>query len=146
MAETTQFELVTPARVMVSQAVEMVTIPGAEGQFGALPRHAPMLANLQQGRVDIYNGGTITASYIIDGGLADVTADKVIILAQRAEDLAKVSAEELKIRAANASEADAAFLSAVSDALSQANCNSMKKRTRQCGGFFYGVILIFEVR
>ncbi|MGC6537546.1 MAG: ATP synthase F1 subunit epsilon [Candidatus Puniceispirillaceae bacterium] len=118
MAETTQFELVTPARVMVSQAVEMVTIPGAEGQFGALPRHAPMLANLQQGRVDIYNGGTITASYIIDGGLADVTADKVIILAQRAEDLAKVSAEELKIRAANASEADAAFLSAVSDALS----------------------------
>ena len=54
---------------------------------------------------------------MIDGGLADVTGEKVVILAQRAEDLSKVSAEELSARAANASEAEAAFLSAVSDAI-----------------------------
>ena len=117
MAETTQFELVTPARVMVSKAVEMVTAPGSEGQFGVLARHAPVLANLQMGRVDIYEAGAITESYMIDGGLADVTGDKVVILAQRAEDLGKVTAAELKERAKDASEADAAFLKAVAEAI-----------------------------
>jgi len=124
MAETTQFELVTPARVMVSAEVEMVTIPGAEGLFGVLPRHAPVLANLQQGRVDVYENGQIKSSYMIDGGLADVTGEKVVILAQRAEDLNMVSAEELKARAANASEAEAAFLNAVSEALALADLTS----------------------
>lgn len=117
MAETTQFELVTPARVMVSQAVEMVTAPGAEGQFGVLARHAPVIANLQMGRVDVYENGQITSSFMIDGGLADVTGEKVVILAQRAEDLNKVSADELKERAKSASDADAAFLTAVAEAV-----------------------------
>ena len=40
MAETTQLELVTPARVMVSKAAEMVVVPGSEGLFGVLPRHS----------------------------------------------------------------------------------------------------------
>ena len=117
MAETTQFELVTPARVMVSQAVEMVTAPGSEGQFGVLARHAPVIANLQMGRVDVYENGQITSSFMIDGGLADVTGEKVVILAQRAEDLNKVSATELKERAKAASEADAAFLNFVAEAV-----------------------------
>ena len=42
MAETTQLELVTPARIMAQQAVEMVVAPGVEGLFGVLPRHAPL--------------------------------------------------------------------------------------------------------
>ena len=49
MAETTQLELVTPARVMVSKAAEMVVIPGTEGLFGVLPRHSALLASLQRG-------------------------------------------------------------------------------------------------
>ena len=52
---------------------------------------------------------------MIDGGLADVTGDKVVILAQRAEDLNKVTAAELRERANGASEADAAFLNAAAD-------------------------------
>ena len=118
MAETTQFELVTPARVMVSADVEMVTAPGSEGQFGVLPRHAPVIANLQLGRVDVYENGQIASSYMIDGGLADVTGEKLVILAQRAEDLSKVSAAELRERAKDASDADAAFLNAVAEEVS----------------------------
>ena len=117
MAETTQFELVTPARVMVSADVEMVTAPGSEGQFGVLARHAPVIANLQMGRVDIYEAGAVTSRFMIDGGLADVTGEKVVILAQRAEDLSKVTAEELRTRAKDASEADAAFLNVVAEAI-----------------------------
>jgi F-type H+-transporting ATPase subunit epsilon len=43
MAETTQLELVTPARVMLSKSVEMVVIPGSEGLFGVLANHTPVL-------------------------------------------------------------------------------------------------------
>ena len=49
MAETTQLELVTPARVMVSKGAEMVVVPGTEGLFGVLPRHSALLASLQRG-------------------------------------------------------------------------------------------------
>ena len=45
MAETTQLELVTPANIMVQKAAEMVVAPGAEGLFGAMPRHAPLLSD-----------------------------------------------------------------------------------------------------
>ena len=54
MAETTQLELVTPARVMLSKSVEMVVIPGSEGLFGVLAHHAPVLANLQRGVVEVH--------------------------------------------------------------------------------------------
>ena len=49
MTETTELELVTPARIMAQQAVEMVVAPGVEGLFGVLPRHAPLLADLSHG-------------------------------------------------------------------------------------------------
>lgn len=117
MAETTQLELVTPARTMVSAQVEMVVIPGSEGLFGVLPRHAAMLANLQRGQLDVYEGGKIINRYFIDGGVADVTSDRVIVLAERAEDLDTVSAEELDRRADAASEADKDFLMAAKAAL-----------------------------
>ena len=83
-----------------------------------LPRHAPVIANLQMGRVDVYENGQISSSYMIDGGLADVTGEKLVILAQRAEDLSKVTAAELRARAKDASEADASFYKAVADEIS----------------------------
>lgn len=113
MAETTQFELVTPTRIMVSKAVEMVVIPGSEGLFGVLPHHSALLANLQRGVVEIHEDGNIIDRFMIDGGLADVTPKGVIILAERAEDLNSVSSQELSERAKTANEADADFLSAV---------------------------------
>ena len=72
MAQTTQLELVTPARVMVSKPVEMVVIPGSEGFFGVLAHHAPVLANLQRGVVEVYKGGKVIDRIMIDGGVADV--------------------------------------------------------------------------
>ena len=64
MAETTQLELVTPARIMAQQTVEMVVAPGVEGLFGVLPRHAPLLADLTRGVVDVYQNGNISDRYL----------------------------------------------------------------------------------
>ena len=79
MAETTQLELVTPARIMAQQTVEMVVAPGVEGLFGVLPRHAPLLADLTRGVVDVYQNGKISDRYMIDGGLADVSGERVTL-------------------------------------------------------------------
>jgi F-type H+-transporting ATPase subunit epsilon len=48
-----QFELVTPERLLVSQDVDMVVVPGTEGNFGVLPGHAPLISTIRPGTVDI---------------------------------------------------------------------------------------------
>ena len=117
MAQTTQLELVTPARIMAKQDVEMVVAPGVEGLFGVLPRHAPLLADLVRGVVELHQNGKVTDRYIIDGGLADVSGESVTILAERAIHLGSADAVHLKTQAADASEDEAAFLNAAIAAL-----------------------------
>ena len=113
MAETTQFELVTPARIMAQKAVQMVVAPGLEGLFGVLPRHAPLLAGLERGIVEVHEDGRITDRIMIDGGVADVSGESVIIMAERAIDLGTADAVALKATAAVSNEAEADFLNAV---------------------------------
>ena len=113
MAETTQLELVTPARIMAQKSVQMVIAPGVEGLFGVLPRHASLLADLTRGIVEVYEDGKVTDRFMIDGGIADVSGESVTILAERAIDLGSADVAVLKEKAANANEAEAAFLNAV---------------------------------
>ena len=53
MAATLQFEIVTPSKSMLSQPVELVIIPGAAGNFGVMPGHAPLLSMLRPGTIEI---------------------------------------------------------------------------------------------
>ncbi len=117
MAETTQLELITPARVMAQQAVEMIVAPGVEGLFGVLPRHAPLLADLARGVVELHQNGKVSDRYMIDGGLADVSGERVTILAERAIHLDSADVNQLKTEVAQASEDEAEFLNAVIAAL-----------------------------
>lgn len=117
MAQTTQLELVTPARVMVSKPVEMVVIPGSEGLFGVLAHHAPVLANLQRGVVEVYDGGEVIDRIMIDGGVADVSSEGVTILAERAENLDTASSEEILDRALSSTGAEADFLKVVAEVI-----------------------------
>ena len=117
MSETTQLELITPAKIMVKRSVEMVVAPGVEGLFGVLPRHAPTLADLARGIIEVHENGTIVNRYMIDGGLADVTPEAVTILAQNAEDLDTADAAEINTRANAAPDAEADFLRAVAAAI-----------------------------
>ena len=50
MADLVNFELVTPERLLLSEAVEMVVVPGTEGNFGVLPGHAPLISSIGRGR------------------------------------------------------------------------------------------------
>ena len=102
MAETTQLELVIPTRMMAQKAVQMVVVPGVEGLFGVLPRHAPLLAGLERGIVEVHEDGKITDRIMIDGGLADVPGESITIMAERAIDLSTADATALKEKVAAA--------------------------------------------
>jgi len=117
MANAIKIELVTPSEMLFSDSAEMVIIPGSEGLFGVLPRHAATLANLQRGKLDVYNGVLITRRCMIDGGVADVTPERVIILAERAVDLDAVSTQQLDQKVVAATDAEAAFINAVKQAI-----------------------------
>ena len=79
-----QFELVTPERLLVSREVEMVVVPGSEGNFGVLPGHAPFISTIRAGTVDIYEGRTVTERIFVVGGLAEVTPERCTVLADEA--------------------------------------------------------------
>lgn len=95
-----QFELVSPARLLVSQPVDMVVVPGSEGDFGALAGHTPMITAVRPGVVDIYEGSRITSRTFVAGGFAEVVPERVTVLAEEAIPVAELTkdmaAERLK--------------------------------------------------
>ena len=91
MADTTNLEIVTPAMVIVSEPVEMVVVPGSDGQIGALPRHSQVMSTLERGVVEVYNNNKVSSKIMIDGGIAEINPTSVVILAERAEKLDKTN-------------------------------------------------------
>ena len=79
-----QFELVTPEQLLASQDVDMVVVPGTEGNFGVLPGHSPLISTIRPGTVDIYIGGTVAERIFVVGGIAEVTPERCTVLADEA--------------------------------------------------------------
>ncbi|MFI4989026.1 MAG: F0F1 ATP synthase subunit epsilon [Alphaproteobacteria bacterium] len=90
MAEKLRFELVSPERLLRSEDVEMVVVPGFEGNFAAMPRHAPLLAMLRPGVLDIYEARQVVERYFVAGGYAEVTPERCTVLADEAMPLAEL--------------------------------------------------------
>jgi F-type H+-transporting ATPase subunit epsilon len=84
MPERVQFELVTPERLLLSEAVEMVVVPGTEGNFGVLPGHAPLISSIRPGTIDVYEGSTVTRRIFVVSGIAEVTPERCTVLADEA--------------------------------------------------------------
>src|SRR5512146_279436 len=89
-------EIVTPERSILHEKVDEVEVPGADGYFGVLPGHTPLLASLQVGQL-WYRKGTDVSYLSVAFGFAEVLPDRVTILAQIAE-----RAEEIDIERAQA--------------------------------------------
>jgi F-type H+-transporting ATPase subunit epsilon len=80
------FELVTPARLVRSEDVHMVVVPGTEGEFGVLEGHAPFMSTVRDGTLRIYKteGGT-PEEIEVQGGFAEVGANGLTVLAEHVE-------------------------------------------------------------
>ena len=96
MADTTNLEIVTPSMVLVTEPVEMVVLPGSDGNIGALPRHSKVMSSLERGIVDIFNDNKVVSRIMIDGGIAEINETSVVILAERAEKLEKSNRQVLE--------------------------------------------------
>jgi len=96
-----RLEFVTPERSIAHDDVDEVVLPGAAGDFGVLPGHAPLLALLRIGPMWFRKGGDTTYAFVA-GGFAEVVGDRVSVLAQvaeRAQDIDEARAEAAKRRA-----------------------------------------------
>lgn len=96
MADKVQFELVSPERLLVSQAVDMVVVPGSEGDFGVLPGHAPFISTVRPGVIEVYEGNTVTERIFVAGGFAEVSNDRCTVLAEQASPLTDVNRAEVE--------------------------------------------------
>ncbi len=95
MADKLQFDLVSPERLLLSEDVDMVTLPGSEGDFGVLPGHAPVLSTLKSGVVEVKGVEDALSRLFVRSGFAEVNGDKITVLAEEATILAELNLEEL---------------------------------------------------
>jgi F-type H+-transporting ATPase subunit epsilon len=84
MAERLLFELVSPERLLLSEEVDMVVVPGAEGNFGVLKGHSLLISTLRPGIIDVYEGQAVTDRIFVAGGFAEVTPERCTVLADEA--------------------------------------------------------------
>ncbi len=91
-AEQVEFELVSPEKLLLSEPVAMVVVPGADGDFGVLPRHAPLISSLRIGVISVYRDkrNEVSEKIFVDGGFAEVTPQRCTVLAEQAVRLGEI--------------------------------------------------------
>jgi F-type H+-transporting ATPase subunit epsilon len=95
MASTIRLELVTPERLVLSEEVDEVVLPGYEGEFGVLPGHTQYLAILNIGML-WYRKGSAVTRIALGGGFAEVNHDRVVVLVDTAERAEEIDLERAK--------------------------------------------------
>jgi F-type H+-transporting ATPase subunit epsilon len=102
---TIEFELVSPEKLLKSEPVEMVVIPGTEGDVGVLPGHSLLIAAVRPGVIDIHEGGQVRESIFVAGGFAEVSPERCTVLAEEAVPVADIDRVEAEKRLEDAKQA-----------------------------------------
>lgn len=103
MAEKVHFELVSPEKLLLSVDVDMVVVPGVEGDFGVLINHAPVVTSLRTGILEVHNESEIKR-LLVRGGFAEVNPQGLTILAEEATPLDEVKRDQLEAALKDAEE------------------------------------------
>ena len=106
MADKTSFDLVSPEQLLLSQQAEMITIPGREGDMGVMAGHMPLISTLRPGTITV-SGGPHGGEqkFFVSGGFAEITANKLTVLAEEAVALSELDAAALELRITAAQDA-----------------------------------------
>ncbi len=104
MADPLKFSLVSPDRLLLSEDVESVVVPGGDGYFTVFARHAPLMSTLKPGQIEVTELSGASRKFFVRGGFADVTPSGLTILAEQAIPLEDLSAEQLAEEIRNAEE------------------------------------------
>jgi len=95
MADKLHFELVSPEKLLMSTDVDMVVVPGVEGDFGVLSNHAPVVSTLRTGILEVHNGDA-PERILVRGGFAEVNPNGLTILAEEATPLSEIDRPALE--------------------------------------------------
>ena len=90
MADTFQFELVAPEKLIYSDDTELVVVPGAEGDFGVLPGHALLLSTVRPGIIEIHENDKLKDRFFVAGGFAEVTPERCTVLSTESINLDEI--------------------------------------------------------
>ncbi|MEP4107116.1 MAG: F0F1 ATP synthase subunit epsilon [Nitratireductor sp.] len=104
MAESFKFELVSPERLLVSEDVESVVVPGAEGEMTVMAKHAPVMTTVQPGIVTVKSAAGKADRYVVFGGFADILPEGCTLLAESATHVDDIDREGLARRIQDARE------------------------------------------
>jgi len=96
MADKVQFELVSPEKLLLSEAVDMVVVPGTEGNFGVLAGHSLLISTVRPGVIDVYEGNEGNERIFVSGGFAEVTAERCTVLADEAVPVSSLDAAAIE--------------------------------------------------
>jgi F-type H+-transporting ATPase subunit epsilon len=91
-----RLELVAPTAMVFEGDVQMVVLPGVAGELGILPRHAPLVAQLTIGRLRVLTADGEWLTFALADGFAKVQFDKVIVLADAAEEASQIDVERVR--------------------------------------------------
>ncbi|ADE30364.1 F0F1 ATP synthase subunit epsilon [Rickettsia prowazekii] len=97
MHETIRVKIITPSSIAFEKQSKMVTMPGEDGMFGVLPHHVPMIVNLKAGLVQIYiyNIHNYENTYLISGGVTEITSHYINIVTEVAINVTNLSESEI---------------------------------------------------
>lgn len=98
MADSFKFELVSPERLLVSEDVTQVVIPGTEGEMTVMPDHAPVMTTVKPGIVKVTTADGKVAPYVVFGGFADILPTGCTLLAESAVHVEDANREDVQKR------------------------------------------------
>ena len=136
MANTLKLEIVTPEAVTYSDSVEMVTLPGVEGEMGIYPQHVPLMTQIAPGEIVVRKGG-LEQLLAVGEGFVEITGETVSILtdmAIAADNIDEAKVEEARKRAEArlaekvSAEEEAAVRASLANAVAQLNVKRRQRR------------------
>ena len=95
MADTLQFDLVSPERLLMSQSVQQVVVPGSEGDMTILTDHSPVMTTLRPGVLEITTEDGQSQEIFVRGGFADIGPASLTVLAEKAVPMGDMTAEHV---------------------------------------------------
>ena len=104
MAQSFKFELVSPERLLVSEDVESVVVPGVDGDMTVMANHAPLMTSIRPGVVTVNTAAGKTDRYVIFGGFADVMPESCTVLAEASVHVDNIDKADIERRIAEARE------------------------------------------
>jgi F-type H+-transporting ATPase subunit epsilon len=98
MAESFKFELVSPEKLLLSESVSEVVLPGSEGEMTVMANHAPVMTTIRPGVLTVKDAAGQTERFVVFGGFADILPEGCTVLAESAYAVADFSSDLLTRR------------------------------------------------